>query len=308
MTENLKENLKEKLKTKNLYLHFDINKTIIAIDLVQNKDLETTLNGVLAEFTYNTWDSSNIFQSYYKYVTTQVSQDNPHLERHDQKFKELRSQVINNYATYLEKNYKDLHVKYLFEKEQLKIILTNKQEKEKESLIIFPSFYKVLTWLNENYFNKYAIHLRTFGKDREDVVKSLSKLSNIKFKNTGVFTKEDLLLDNNKVITKENIFDFFNNKNLDNYAIQDDFKYWESLKFNKEGGKPFPINKENKDIYMFFDDNIGDPDRTIVKPIDENCNVLDINDLIKSNNIICVNTKDAILDENYFIDFIKNLI
>ena len=57
---------------KQLRLHFDINKTIIAMDAVQGKGLEETINGILAEFTFAQWDGKHE-QSYYAYLSDRLA-------------------------------------------------------------------------------------------------------------------------------------------------------------------------------------------------------------------------------------------
>ena len=85
---------------KRLVLHFDVNKTIIASDVVQGKDLAQTVNGILAEFTFAAWDGKTI-QSYYAYVSNQITQGRPDLHRSSEAFKRERNNRLQLFPIYL---------------------------------------------------------------------------------------------------------------------------------------------------------------------------------------------------------------
>jgi len=140
---------------KQLRLHFDINKTIIAMDAVQAKGLEETINGVLAEFTFATWDGANE-QSYYAYITDQLAAQNPQLSRADELFKAKRNALLKEFPAYL-KQHPLLLAQYESDKARMLDILGEGE------MVIFPSFFKAIGWLDTTCPNGYAIYLRTFG-------------------------------------------------------------------------------------------------------------------------------------------------
>lgn len=74
------------LRTPMLRVHCDVNKTIICTDAVQGKGLEETVNGILAEFTFDKWDG-HTQQSYYAFVTAQLARNNPELSQTNEEFK-----------------------------------------------------------------------------------------------------------------------------------------------------------------------------------------------------------------------------
>jgi|SRR3989339_877320 len=282
---------------KELRLHFDINKTIIAMDTVQGKGLEETINGILAEFTFAKWDG-NHEQSYYAYITDRLAEQNPELSRSDEKFKTKRAVLLKDFSLYL-KQYPALLMQYQDDKSCMLKILGDGE------MVIFPSFFKVIAWLDIHYPNKYAIYLRTFGQDLPEVVPAIEKITSLRFAGQGEFQEKNLSL----LGKEETLHDFFNGKNAQHYAIRDDYTYWKSQGFQAIGGKPFPLDIDNSNVIsIFFDDNANDPDKPIIYPIGLDNRLEDIAELLKNGNVVAVNPKQAILDEDYFIKRILILL
>ena len=282
---------------KKIHLHFDINKTIIAMDAVQGKGIEETVNGILAEFTFEKWDGKTE-QSFYAYLTNQIAQENPNLSRTSGIFKKIRAERLAHFPEYLQQ-YPELLAQYEKDKAIMLQILST------EKMAIFPSFFKTIEWLNQNYPKNYAIYLRTFGKDLSEIIQTLTDKKILKFANQGQFKERTLdIADPNKPLSE-----FFKNPDLNHYALCDDYKYWESKGFQAVGGKPFFIDiNDLQNISIFFDDNANDPDKPIICPIDHSGNLQDTNQLMEKGNIVAVNPKEAILNENYFVDKIKLVI
>lgn len=65
---------------------------------------------------------------------------------------------------------------------------------------------------------------------------------------------------------------------------------------------------DSQAISIFFDDNANDPDNPIIHPIGLNSKLENTETLLKMGNIVAVDPKEAILDEDYFINKIKALL
>lgn len=283
---------------KTLHLHFDVNKTIIALDTALGKDLEETVNCILAEFTFEKWDGIRK-QSYYAFLTDKIAQENINLSRADEIFKHKRTERLKEFPQYLNTWHPQLHVQYQDDKKRMLETLG------KEKMVIFPSFFKVITWLNAHHPNQFALYLRTFGKDLPEVIPLIENTASLKFANQGKFTGTTLTVGS----TTHSIPEFFKNPQLHHYALQDDYPHWKSHGFQTSGGKPFPIDRDQKDIIsVFFDDNADDPDKPIICPLNGNQKVENTNELLAQGNIVAVNPKEAILNEDYFINKIQALL
>lgn len=280
-----------------LCLHFDVNKTIIATDAVQGKDLEATVNGVLAEFTYACWDG-NREQSYYAYITDQIALEHPELTRASEEFKIMRSQRLHEFPIFLVQ-YPDLLTQYEYDKKRMLELLS------KDETVIFPSFYNAIQWLDEHFPKHFAIYLRTFGQDLPEVVPVIEEHCSLQFASFGEFQNNKLSV----AAPEQSVYDFFMQVDPIHYALHDDYEYWKANGFQARGGKPFPIDIQQNDIIsIFFDDNATDSDKPIINPIGPDGGCEETALLLKRGNIVAVNTKEAILDPNYFINKIKVLM
>jgi len=281
-----------------LLLHFDVNQTIIAIDSAQDKNIEDSINMILASFTYEQWEGSPNKQSYARYIADKIMQENPLLHPNDPAFMHIKNEFIKNYPHYLEK-YPSILGIYAQEKT---LMLKNLSMYE---MGIFPSFFKVISWLNTHFPNNYTIYLRTFGKDLREIVPALEKQSTLRFAAQTECLKDALL----SMRKNTQLFELCTNIPHKHFAIRDDYFYWKAHEFKIQGGKPFPIDLTNPYIIsMFFDDNAGNRFRSIICPIGINGEIIDPQELIKKGNIVVVNSKQAILDEDYFINKIKAML
>ena len=126
-------------------------------------------------------------------------------------------------------------------------------------------------------------------------------------------TKEELYnyYNKNKIIQGgNNIFkyinDFSSGKKTNSFFISDDFFAWFKHDRKKEYGKPIFFDPKNKNYhFIFFDDNIGKKPTSIVdcKNI-INGKTLENEDVI-GKYLIKVDTIEAAINNNYFIDKIK---
>lgn len=302
---------------KRLVLHFDVNKTLIAMDLVQGKTREDTINGILAEFTDFKWDGTKK-QSYYAYLSDQIAQEKPTLDRTSDEFKKERNIRLKNFPKYLEKNNQTLHKLYQYEKGKLLKILDAKK------MVIFPSFFTLIDWLNGGkYKDNYTLHLRTFGTDLPEVIPLIEQRSKLQFAARAGFKGQILRMFKDKLgrdpqedeknimvhYEPSQLYSLFHNQSAAHYAIQDDYTYWKSKAFQAEGGKLFPVDISNKIITdIFFDDNANDQEKPIIHPIKPDGTLEDTQTLIALGNIVPVDPKEAILNPCYFIKKIEDIL
>lgn len=283
--------------SKQLRLHFDVNKTIIATDAAQGHTIKEMIKNILAETISAPWDGNKV-QSYYEYVTQRIARQNPELKETDKIFKENRNKALGTLAQDLTL-YPSLYEEYQRDKKAMKAIL-NAQE-----MVIFPSFFKLIAWLEEHFPHQYALYLRTFGTDLPKVVPLIENTTDLLFTGCGVFNQRELSL----LPDDMTLFDFFNSAPLQHYAIQDDYEYWKLHGFDNAAAKIFPVDTSNGEaIALFFDDNANDAARPIVYPVDSDGKALNRKELIEQGYIVPVNPKLAILDENYFINKVQKMI
>lgn len=313
-----------------LDISFDLNKTIMASDFAQGKDLEETCNGILAEFTYALWDGKQK-QSYYEYITDRIAQDHPTLELSGKEVKKLRAEQLRDFPAYLKQHWPDKFIQYEQELAAMKAKVGD------NPTALFPSFYKAIAWLEEHFPGRYVIRLRTFGKDLPTTIESIHAHTPIKITEQGAFKNGQLIIGGQPTPLQE----FFTKPDLHHCAIQDDFNYWDSHKSQACGGKVFILNRDR--MCMFIDDNAGDKRKPIVNPIEiskgqrdivlsgcahklERKKDADISDsqelnqeerelnkkiaedkkiltaaLMKTGNIVSSNPKKAMLKDEYFI-------
>lgn len=271
---------------KMIRVHCDVNKTLICTDAVQGKDLEEMINGILAEFTFYKWDGKNI-QSYYAFVSAKLLRENSDSFLASEKFKKLRRELLKGFPQYLER-YPELQSSYQATKDKMTALLSS------EEMVIFPSFIKLIGWLNTCHKDHYTIYLRTFGQDLPKVMSLIEKRTELKFAAQGEFNGRALSL------AEESYLDFFRNSK-NNYGIKDDFEYWKSKGFQAEGGKPFPVGLNAEDIEILLDDNADDEVKPIICPVNSEGKLLNTAELLKKGIIVAVNPMEAILDEDYFI-------
>ena len=127
-------------------------------------------------------------------------------------------------------------------------------------------------------------------------------------------TKEELYkyYNKNKIIQGgNNIFKYINDFSLgkkhNSFFISDDFLAWFKHDRKKEFGKPIFFDPDNKNFhFIFFDDNVGNKPTSIVdcKNI-INGQTLENKDII-GKYLIKVDTVEAAINNNYFIDKIKD--
>lgn len=290
----------EKTQT-TLLLHFDINKTLIAVDPASNQTLDQILNALLAEkYTYK-W-SSEIEKpiSYQDYVENHLFPG----PSYDQDLKKKRRALIGNFIHFMRETHHPLESQVVEAYHNLDTKLREKY--------LFSSFLNLIDKLKTQEI-KFHIILRTFGNDLDTVIAAVAQaFPDQQFLAKGNFFEGKLHLasDTSNFILEDlsEAYIFF--KTHGHIAIQDNWEEWNNQHENKEYAKRFPIDLEDREtLSLFFDDNIKekkDSVENIVTPVNiKTGELLDISQLIEQKHIFRVNTFQAILDDNYFIDLIN---
>lgn len=279
---------------KMIRVHCDVNKTIICTDAVQGKGLEETVNGILAEFTFDKWDGSTN-QSYYAFTTAQLIRNHPELSQTTDEFKKERNTLLAGFSEFLKK-FPTQYATYQADRAKMLAILNT------EKTVIFPSFLKLVAWLNSNYKHRFALYLRTFGIDLPEIMPKIEQKSELTFEGIGSFKGNSLSIPASLRYANTVALDFFTHSTSHCYGIQDDYNHWKSKGFQAKGGKPFLVGSYGNEIEIFFDDNADDPVKPIICPIDSEGKMIDTAELLQKGIIVAVNPKEAILNENYFIE------
>lgn len=171
---------------------------------------------------------------------------------------------------------------------------------------VFTSFYRLLQALDEKEIS-YTIVLRSFGEEVFDVAEEINTLYGKKFQHTGQFKKGTLVLDTGERAETASEIEALLHESL-HTAIRDDWNYWKEGEKKSRFGKPFPVS--HSDVALFFDDNIDleDDEANIIKPIDvETGELVAMEKLAGQHQIVAVDTLEAILDDNYFIEYVKTV-
>lgn len=157
--------------------------------------------------------------------------------------------------------------------------------------LLFKSFMNVL-----DMYPDALIVFRSFGKDIKEVLEYLK--TNDKFKNAliGKVTHVDgnmqVVFNNGTVCNNPSDLNQFLVESNVHLALQEDYRYWNDHKRAKEYGKM--LYPDSKIKQLFFDDN-------------DCVNIIQNSSTDKLDcHYIKVNTLDALQNENYFTDIIKN--
>lgn len=180
----------------------------------------------------------------------------------------------------------------------------------KGNTLVFPSFYKLVAFMDEQGV-EYSIVLRTFGKDLGEVVSEIeAKTNKVFFDQYPKFVSGKLHVDDEVLSSPEAIYSYFSTAK--HVAVQDEYSWWVSHGKKTLYGKPFYVNlKDESTIHIFFDDNIStnDKDSSIVASFDAVLGKqLSARELAEKGLLHEVDTSDAALNENYYIEKINEVI
>lgn len=286
--------------TPHLMLHFDVNKTIIASDKAGNKSIENVINELLADKHKACWDSTLkepiTFDEYVRKVLVPGPKD-------DLDLREKRKLYLDHFVDYLfEKN----HPLYLPVLNDFQIALSALQKAEGN---IFPSFYYMIEELEKNGIS-FSIILRSFGHEVFEVRDEIDHALDGMFNLSGEFKKGTLHINGEDISEHEAIYLVL--RNGGHVAIHDDWEYWASKEMQGVYGKPFYVNLDDEStLSLFFDDNIrlGNPVTNIISPRDSKSGIsIPVDELVKTNQTVRVDTLEAILKESYFFDAVMQAI
>lgn len=274
-------------------LHFDVNKTIVCFDNVQNLNVDETLTLLFAERISASWRQGLDPMTYKKYVRKFVV---PGSEL-DQGVKKQRLRSYQDLWDGLKIIDAQLYEHYWQEWHKAKDLLTSHH--------VFPSFIRLLEFL-KNQAISHSIVLRTFGEDLDLVLDEIgSYYPELEF-HRGKFLNGCLHV-HDQILTKiEDIQQFLR---YHHGAIQDDHHHWHHHHQEQaSGAKPFPFERNEQVISLFFDDNLKR--KQIVQVIDLNTPPHHFSqaDLIHQGILLPVDTLDAIEDEKYFINHVGHFL
>lgn len=280
-----------------LILYFDINKTLIASDKAGNKSTEDVINELLAEKYKARWDESLpeeiTFEEYVYKILVPGSKNNQGL-RSQAKF------YLQHFIDYLQEQNHPLSRTVLQEYEKALTILNTSEG------VIFPSFYSLVDYLDKKRIS-YSIILRSFGEEVFEVKNEINTVHNLFFKREGKFREEKLILEDESIADSWAIYNQL--RRIENTAIHDDWNYWNAHNEAAERGKPFYIDREDDEtLSIFFDDNIREDDSTknIIAPLDAATGeAIPIQEFILSGQAVRVDTLEAILNPDYYIDRVE---
>jgi hypothetical protein len=288
-------------ETPHLMLYFDVNKTLIATDKAGGKSLENVLNGALASKYKYRWDAT---------ITEPVSYENYIRDNllpgpaHDLELKKKRKAYLDHFVDYLEEQNHPLYP----EVQSIYAIALEKLKNSKES--VFPSFYQLLKRLDQEKIS-YTLFLRSFGSELFEIAEEINTVCGNIFMNSGSFIEGRLVIAGE--IVGNDISEIYAVlRSSTHMEIQDDWKYWMSGETASAFGKPFIIDQSDPSILgIFFDDNIdlNNTEKNIIAPIDVSSKLpISIQELIKRNQLVCVDTLNAILNDNYFVELVNQAL
>lgn len=284
-----------------LLLYFDVNKTLIASDKASDKTVDNVVNHLLAEKYIGVWSpDQNAPYSYVEFIYQTIDSN----DLSTKKLKKIRKVFLDNFVEHLSDTDHPLKKEVNENYQKLMSKLND------STSIIFESFFSLLKYLNETN-TKYSIVIRSFGNDIPDVGEAIEKKTSPSFfENSLTFQKGILKKGENEYQSPEEIHDVLaSGKNL---LIQDDWKWWSEHQYQRNYAKPFYLACKDSDLLeIFFDDNLGDPlsEIDIVAPLNV-CNgeSLKPNQLIDDGRLVKVDTIEAILDNEYYINKVKKIL
>lgn len=294
-----------------LLLNFDVNGTLILKDTSKGSDDEHMLISALAEATFAKWDEQHEHMSFKQYVYSVLLPG----DKSTPLLKKERQKTVRAFLQWLGQNSHPAENTVLENYHRIKATFTDRNS-NKVKFSIFPSFYQMMDKLRQMNVS-FLILLRTFGGDLPEVVAEIeSHPSGVKFKHWGKFENSQLKIEGQQALEKaEEIFDLFLNSQ-EHFAINDDWFTWNHDHEKGQSGKPFWFDgSENKGINpgrvknlsLFFDDNITGEEQDIVRPCEISGKEISSRDLC-GQLIFPVNTKDAILDHDYYFNRVLQAI
>jgi hypothetical protein len=280
-----------------LLLHFDINKTLIASDKAGGKSVDNIINELLADKFSACWDPSIkepiTFDDYVRNVLVPGSKD-------DLSLREERKKWLAGFLDYLCDKEHPLYLPVLAEYTAAKTVLQNTDR------MVFPSFYHLIEELDRKEIS-YSIILRSFGHEVFEVRDEIDRMcGGYFFDHSGEFKEGDLYVADAFTLSHHHIYHIM--RHWGHLAIHDDWNYWVSEDMWGHYGKPFYVDLDDPStLSIFFDDNIrlGNPRTNILSASHAKTGeFLLVDDLVSKGQAVRVDTMEAILDKDYFVDLV----
>lgn len=274
-----------------IFLYFDINRTIVALDATQNYSFDDLINLTLAKNTYAKWDTRVEKPiSYYDYVYQYVY-PGPQADRN---LRKIRRNKIHRFVDDLQQINPVMYPKVLHRFQTTQRALSKIQNNP------FPSFIKFLEFIQDRIGKDVHLIFRSFGLDFDRVYPSFASFFSCEVVRAA-FKQHILYFQDHKFSDPQDWISIFEKYPV--MFIQDDFHYWNQHQEHATFGKPMPISEDHK--AFFFDDNLtldGSYARSIVAPIHITTKAMLSGEKLTQNKILNpVNTLDAILEEDYYI-------
>lgn len=288
-------------KEPHLILYFDINSTLIASDQKQDRSAENTLNKIFASQSKAHWDATLqepiTYTDYVKKVLIPGSHHDPELDKKRDTY----------YYNFIEGLRESGHPLYQEIAEAYHHALTKLPNSPNR---VFSSFYLLLDKLEEEQ-RSYTIILRSFGSEVFNIAKEINASFVPLFDHYGKFKHGTLLLDEQQEGSNlSEVYEMLHSHS--HIAIRDDYDHWEKGEFRTPFGKPFLLDLSNEDVLeIFFDDhiNLHSGETNIIAPIDiKTGQLIPLEQLAQSGQIVRVNTLEAILEEDYFIKHVEKAL
>ena len=282
-----------------ILLHFDINKTLIASDGANNKSTIAVLNELLAEKYTFEWDETLknpiSFDAYVRQVLVPGSHD-------DLELRIQRREYLDHFIEFLRECNHPLYEEVLMNFNAAIFALNMSQGR------VFPSFYRLIDELDRQGIS-HSIILRSFGKELFAVGNEIEKFCKKSFIHRSKFQKEIFYLTEDHWIEDlDEVYSLM--RHSGHMAIQDDWNHWSTHGLIGRYGKPFYIDPEDSEtISFFFDDHIrlDDPATAIniIAPINiKTKELVPIQELVESGQVVRVDTLKAILDDDYYLNIV----
>lgn len=283
-----------------LLLSFDVNQTIMLGDSSQQRTLEESLNLLLSARYIDRWDASQIEPLSFKEYVDTILAPGPWS---DPIIKEKKIYHLYHFVDFVNATNHPLKVQVQRDYE------TMRDKIHSTPLEIFPSFFKLLHYLEKRGIG-VSVAFRTYGGDLDAVINSSEETLNVLvtrawFERGTLRTEEGVLLSQ-----PPEIFHYFQRQPY--VAVQDDYAWWEDRGRLQIFGKPFFVDTTSTNtLSLFFDDHVieNDDKQNIVCPIEVTTGKpLAVSALVKSGQIVKVNTVEALLDDDYFIRLVKKAL
>lgn len=288
-------------------LYFDVNGTVILKDTSKKVQDDYMLMSALAETTFAQWDAGTEKMSFKQYVCDVIHPG----DKSDSKIKQERQKTVWAFLHWMNERGHSSLLQVQQDYYKIESKFTDKEEGT-VNYTVFPSFYRMLEKLREMKI-PFTIIFRSFGSDLPDVVKEIEEHpSGIKVHHWAEFKGKDFKLQGKGTIGKiEDIFDLFL-ESEEHFAVHDDWHRWNKDGEKGRSGKPFYMDITGnrmgiKNLSLFFDDNITGQEKDIVDPVDVNGYTL-ILDRPEQIHAYPVNTKEAMLDDDYFANIVLKAI